>query len=161
MNVTVVAGSLFPLFLIYEYPAPWAGVEVGWRTGSHAHVIASAGTSVIWIAGSQRYFLPLGVGLRIFPWERGPWVQLGLGMMPYVEHTGLAFPTRSISATDVGARTAAKLGIGARIRGWDIGMGIDFNLGSSFENYMGVETRPWQYTLSMWIGAPVWIRRQP
>lgn len=160
-NVKVIAGTLFPLFLIYEFPAPWAGVEVGWRTGTHASVIANAGTSVIWVSGSQRYFFPLGVSVRVFPWERGPWFQFGLGTMPYVERTKLAFPTRSISSTDVGAMTAAKLGVGARIRGWDIGVGFDFNLGSAFENYMGTETLPWAYTFSMWVGVPVWTRRQP
>jgi hypothetical protein len=158
-NVTLTAGSLFPVFLIYEYPAPWAGVEVGWRTSTHAHVVANAGTSVIWVNGSQRSFFPLGVSLRVFPWKRGPWAQLGLGTTPYVEHTGVMLPERSVSAIDAGAMLTTKVGAGVRIRGWDIGLGLDSNLGSFYEHYTGPETRPWDYTVVVWVGAPVWTRR--
>ena len=160
-NVTVTAGTLFPFFLIYEYPAPWAGIEVGWRTNAHTYVMASAGTSVIGLDGSQRYFLPLGIGVRMFPWRgassgTGMWIQLGLGLMPYVEHTGLMLPERHVGATDFGSVVAIKPAIGVRIRGWDIGMGLDVNLGTSFKNYTGPETRPWTHTPMVWIGAPVW-----
>jgi hypothetical protein len=115
---------------------------------------------VIWVTGSQRYFFPLGVSARFFPWDSVPWVQLGLGTMPYLEHTGLELPERSVSSYDLGATLTAKLAVGVRIRGWDIGLGADSNLGTFYEHYTGTETRPWDYTFVLWVGAPVWNRRQ-
>ncbi|MDI1432687.1 hypothetical protein [Polyangium sorediatum] len=161
-NVTVTAGALFPTFLIYENPGPWVGAEVGWRTSAHTQVVANAGMSVIWTQGSQRYLGPLGVSLRVFPWENvGPWAQVGLGAIPYVEQMSVLLPQRIASATDVGATLTAKVQIGARFWGFDLGLGVDFNLLPSpfYEKYTGIETLPWDNTFMVWLGRQVWTRR--
>jgi len=163
-NVTVTAGALFPTFLIYENPAPWVGAEVGWRTSTHTQVVANAGMSVIWTQGSQRYLTPLGVSLRVFPWEQvGPWAQVGLGTIPYVEQVSVVLPERIASTTDVGATMTAKLQIGVRAWGFDLGLGLDLNLLPSpfYKKYTGAETLPWDDTVMVWIGRQVWTRRQP
>jgi len=161
-DVTVTAGALFPSFLIYENPAPWAGAEVGWRTGTHTQVVANAGMSVIWANGSQRYLGPLGVSLRVFPWKNvGPWAQLGLGAIPYVESISVILPERIASATDFGSTMTAKLQIGVRILGFDLGLGSDFNLLPSpfYKKYTGTETLAWDNTFMVWVGVPVWTGR--
>lgn len=160
-DVAAIVGTLIPGFLIYEYPGAWVGVEVGWRTSTHTHLVVNAGISAIWAEGTTRYFSPLGVSLRIFPWEQGLWFQFGLGTMPFVEHISVVLPERTVSTTDFGATLAAKLQIGFSFAEWHVGVGSDFNLLplDFYEKYDGSETLPWDNTFMLWVGRQVWTGR--
>lgn len=160
-EVTVTAGALFPSFLIYENIVPWAGAEVAWRAGAQMKWVANAGMSMVWVDGSQRFLHPIGMSWRVFPWERiGPWIQLGVGAIPYIERISVALPERIATTTDVGATVTAKLQFGLRIVNFEIGVGADFNLLPTpfYSKYSGTETLPWDDTLMVWIGWHAWSK---
>lgn len=162
-DLRVTAGTFFPGFLIYESPGPMAGVEVGWRTGTNTSLVANLGGGATWITGSTRVFAPVGLTLRVHPWQRGPlWIQAGIGSMPYLETVSLTLPERTASATYLGATLTTKLALGVRVAGWEFGVGSDANLLPSpfYTTYTGDESVPWNNTFIVWIGRQLWTREQ-
>lgn len=161
-EINVTAGALFPSFLIYENPVPWVGAEAGWRTGPHTLIVANVGMSVIWTQGSQRFLHPVGVSFRAFPWKNvGPWIQIGLGAIPFIEQIRLALPQRLVTATDAGATLTTKVQAGVFIGRFELGLGVDLNVLPSpfYQNYKGIETLPWDDTFMVWIGWQAWVKK--
>lgn len=81
-RVSIIAGALFPMFLIYETPGPLIGVEVGWDLSTRTTLLANVGLGVVWETGTECYLIPIGLSLRVLPWEVGPWLQFGVGATP-------------------------------------------------------------------------------
>lgn len=139
-EITVRAGAVFPMFLIYEVPGPLAGVDLRWRVVPHLEVVASAEVGAMFADGARRYLASLGAGVRAAPWRQGPWLQLGLGTAGFVERIGLVLPERMISSTDTGLELTAELGLGARVRQWELAISYDRILRRSpyYRRYDGV-----------------------
>ncbi len=159
-TVSIVVGAQLPMLLIYEAPGPLLGVEVGWRLSPVTELIANVGLGVLWETGTQRYVIPIGIGVRVTPWEVGPWFHLALGTTPWLEHIGIVLPERDIGITDGGATMTIAAKLGVDLWGWDIGVGYEHNLLPSpfYEHYKGDETLPWLGSFVAWVGIPVWTR---
>lgn len=162
-DLSVTSGMHVPLLMIYG-PGPMAGVEVGWRTGTNTSLVANVGAAPSWVSGAVRVFAPVGLSLRVAPWQRGPiWFQAGIGSIPYVESIGIALPDRRVSAAHVGATLTTKVAVGVQLKGWELAVGNDANLLPSqfYTDYTGDRALPWDNTFMVWIGRQVWTRRQP
>lgn len=162
-EVRVTAGGFAALLDIHGF-GPTAGVEVGWRTGATTSLVVNVGGGPSWIPGSVRVYTPVGLSLRVLPWERGPlWLQGGIGSVPFLETIRVALPDRTVSSTAIEGTLTAKLAVGVRVAGWELGVGNDANLLSSqsYTTYTGDRLLPWDNTVMVWIGRQVWTRRTP
>jgi hypothetical protein len=132
-TVTVNAGAMLPVFLLYESPGPWVGASVVWARDEHVQLVASSDVGLLAVSGSTRIPLSVGCGARFTAHRRVPlWVQLGVGLTGYVERIGVALPERTLRETDRGAALTADLAIGLRItRRWELAVGYDHQLLSS------------------------------
>jgi hypothetical protein len=158
-EVTLRAGVVFPMFLIYEIPGPLAGVTVGWRPGRHLQLVARGEAGALFFDGAQRYLAKVGAGVRASPWPNAPvspWLQLGLGATGHVEHVSMVLPERKVSTTDFGVEVTADVAIGVRIlRRFEFGVGWDHILlpTSYYQVYTGSESVPNRGYASAWLGV--------
>lgn len=67
-EVTLRGGAIFPMFLIYEFPGPLAGVTVGWQLGRHFQLTARGSSC---IACRLRPVFPARPKSRTLETERG------------------------------------------------------------------------------------------
>lgn len=153
-DVTVQAGAVLPLLLLYEFPGPFAGVSVEWRTRWPAWLVAGADVGVVHADGSRRYLGSLGAGVRLRPRRNGPWVQLGLGVTGFVERVGLVLPDRVVRATDTGAILTGDVALGVRVMRWELAVSYDHVLAPKpfYETYMGSEALPLVGAAMAWFG---------
>ncbi|MBX3219048.1 MAG: hypothetical protein KF795_00935 [Labilithrix sp.] len=158
-EVTVRAGAVFPMFLIYENPGPLAGVTLGWRLAQRLELVARGEAGALFFDGIQRYQAKLGVGVRLMPWPKwpvSPWVQLGVGTTAHAERVGVVLPERTASATDFGAVVTADASLGVRIvQRFEVGLGWDHIVvpWSYYSVYMGNEADPHRGYALAWFGV--------
>lgn len=111
--ITVRAGSVLPMFILYEYPGAMAAGTFAWRVHERIELVATTDLGVLVTSGATRFLHSLGVGARITQWRC--WAQLGLGVTGYVERIGVVLPARTVRTVDRGAALTADLAIGFRI----------------------------------------------
>lgn len=153
-EITVSVGAVLPVFVVYEFPGPWASVSAAWKLHPHAQLVASADLGVMFASGARRYIGSMGAGIRVAPWRNGPWAQLGLGTMGFVERIGILLPERTVTATDVGVKLTADLALGARVGAWEFAVGWDHFIVPLhyYEHYTGDESLPYRGNFMAWFG---------
>ncbi|MBX3198948.1 MAG: hypothetical protein KF850_35570 [Labilithrix sp.] len=158
-EVTLRAGAVFPMFLIYENPGPLVGVTLGWRLARPLQLVARGEAGALFFDGIQRYQAKLGAGVRLMPWPRAPmspWVQLGLGTTAHAERASVVLPERTASATELGAVITADAAVGVRIaQRIEIGLGWDHIIvpWSYYNVYTGNESDPHRGYALAWFGV--------
>jgi hypothetical protein len=132
-SVTVNAGAVLPMFLLYEKPGPWVGTSLAWSMRDRVELVASADTGVLVAIGATRFLVSLALGARISPSRCVPlWVQLGVGVTGFVERIGVVLPERTLRAIDRGIALTGDLAIGVRVTPrWEIVVAYDQQLVSS------------------------------
>lgn len=154
-DVTVSAGAVLPLLLLFEYPGPAAAVTLAWRLTERTQLVASVDIGGVHADGRRRYLGSLGVGVRASPWQRGPlWAQLGLGTTGFVERIGVVLPDRMVRATDVGAALTTDLALGVRVARWEVAIGYDHIVWPRhyYQVYGGSAAVPFRGTGMVWVG---------
>lgn len=157
-EVTLRAGAVLPMFVIYEFPGPLAGVTVAWPLGRHLQVAARAEVGALFFQGAQRYVGKIGPGLRVSPWATAivsPWAQIGLGTTAHLERITVVLPQRTASATDVDAVVTADIALGVRVhQRFEFSVGWDHIVlpWSYYRVYTGTESLPNRGYLTASIG---------
>lgn len=158
-GVTLRLGAVLPVFVIYEFPGPMAGVTLGWRVSERTQVVARGELGALFFQGAQRYLGTLGAGARFSPvprWVVSPWVQLGLGATGYLERISIELPERAVRSTDLGGLLVANLSIGTRIaQRWEFGVGWDHIVWPLpyYNVYKGSESLPYRGNIMAWLGV--------
>ena len=152
-TVTVRAGARVPLVRLY-IGGPAAGVSLDWALTPHTQVVASADAGLFLADGARRYLGVLGAGVRVAPWRRGPWLQVGLGTTGHIERIGVVLPGKTIRSTDTGVVLTGDLRVGVSARRWEIAVGWDhiLRLTPYYQRYEGEEELPFWGTAMAWVG---------
>lgn len=154
--ITVSAGAVFPLFLLFEVPGPMVQVSLAWPLRSHLDLVASAETGFVLKSGVIRFPGSIGGGVRATISRRVPvWAQLGLGVTGYVERIGVMLPARDLHAYDTGAMVTSDLAIGVTAARWQLAIAYHRNLavsGPQDEVYHGEEGQRFDGTMMVTIG---------
>jgi hypothetical protein len=161
-EVTVNAGAVLPVFLLYESPGPWVAASVVWAKDEHVQLVANADVGVLAVSGATRIPMSIGAGARVTAHRYVPvWVQLGVGLTVYVERIGVALPERTLRETDRGAALTADLAIGLRVtRRWEVVVGYDHQLVSSELSAIAPRVRQPHETLPFLGTAMISVGRQ-